>query len=60
MEFVEWKCEMKERLYHRIDWKYDNDVNVPDFHYMIMWPMTEEEKIQYFVKHAKLPQQSDK
>ena len=59
MEFVEWRCKMKERLYHWIDWKYDNDVNVPEFHYMMMWPLTAEEKIIYFLKNAKLPTKSE-
>jgi hypothetical protein len=52
MEFVKWRCQLKERLYHRIDWKYDNDINVPEFHYMIMWPMAAEQKVQYFVANV--------
>lgn len=52
MEFVEWNKE-----YYATSWNRDKiQVN---YFYMIMWPMTTEEKIQYFLANAKLPTKSE-
>ena len=56
MEFVEWKKE--EDAFLIISWKWrDRDVwyHNGEYQYMIMWPMTAEEKIRYFLDNVIIP-----
>lgn len=59
MEFVEWK-ESEYLDYKRIDtpkdYWYDTDWQ---YHVMIMWPMTADEKITYFLENTLLPTKQD-
>lgn len=59
MEFVEWK-ESEYLDYKRIDtpkdYWYDTDWQ---YHVMIMWPMTVDLKIDYFLENTLLPTKQD-
>ncbi len=64
MEFVEWEVtnETMDYLYHHKIWedyKYITHKWEVYYHYMIMWDMTAEKKIQYFLSNAKLPTKSE-
>jgi len=64
--FINWKRQLNDIIL--TPW-YDNKwyINVnktlswgmPEYHYMIMWPMTAEEKITYFLENALLPTNTD-
>lgn len=49
MEFVEWRD--KNQFYIISSIATDKDIwqHDPKYHYMLMWPMTAEEKIEYFL-----------
>lgn len=55
MEFVNWKKNSHiESVVIREYWWFNYDFT-DNYHYAIMWPMTVEEKIQYFLENAQLP-----
>lgn len=62
MEFVEWERKYMEYIYTKdmdMNYKYICSKEQWYYHAMIMWPMTTEEKIQYFLANAKLPTKSE-
>lgn len=61
MKFVDWDVTNKtmDYLYHHWIWedyKYITHKWEAHYHYMMMWPMTADEKIDYFLQNAKLPE----
>ena len=59
MEFVEWNDNWyrivqqdAEDTDHEYTKKYSSETG---YNYMIMWPMTADEKIQYFISNAIIP-----
>lgn len=60
MEFVGWKDKMESIYWTRTcrNASFNSWVCSPinaDYHYMIMWPMTANEKIQQFINNATIP-----
>ena len=58
MEFMNWKMmeewyEDYKKISTRYDYRWDNE---RQYHAMVMWPMTAEQKLQYFLDNAVLPQ----
>lgn len=57
MEFVGWEIEPDhEEIYISESGRY---VENNEYHYMIMWPMTAEMKVEYFLQNALLPTNTD-
>lgn len=55
MKFVEWKPPLHKYIWTEADLDYYKQHWKLSFHYMIMWQMTSEQKIQYFLDNVIIP-----